>query len=398
MHPRLASLSLLLVGSTILGACERNAEGRPADDPDRVAAAAAADTAARLIAEGQRVFRHETFGNEIFWTDTLKLFEAIERNLDPTTALSVGLKVDADAVPAGFLQAANLKSVATTIQLLKQNAIVGLRAAVNTNNIITGVGITCALCHSTVDNSVGPGIGHRIDGPPNRELNVGAIIALSAALKASQQVDYESWGPGRYDPRYNFDGISDAVMIPPVYGMRNVNNATYTADGTVSYWNSYVAVTQMHGQGNFTDQALGVNVQQSPDLVTPKLVALLAYQRSLPVPTPPVGSYDGESAERGRVVFVASCGSCHTGGGGTDNNSGRLHPPEATGMDGRYAARSTTKQYRATPLRGLWQHAPYFHDGSAATLDEVVRHYDRHLKLQLTPSQRTDLVEYLKTL
>ena len=351
-----------------------------------------------LVSEGQKIFRYETFGDEKVWTDTLRLHRVVEKSVDPTTALMVGLKVDADVLPPGILEKVDLKSPATTVALLKMNAVVGLQATVDANNHITRLGVTCALCHSTVDNSVMPGIGHRKDGWPNRDLNVGAIIALSPVLSAAKKAVYKSWGPGKYDPRYNQDGKNIPVVIPPAYGLAHVTNDTYTADGSISYWNAYVAVTQMGGQGNFSDSRLGIAVTHSPDLVTPKLEALRAYQHSLPVPAPPTGSFDAAVAERGRAVFERTCAGCHIGGSGTDNNNGKLHPPSDTGVDGAYASRTANRAYRTTPLRGLWQHAPYFHDGSAATLADVVAHYNRVRTLSLTAIQQQDLVEYLKSL
>ena len=236
------------------------------------------------VAEGQRIFRFDTFGDEQLWTDKLRLHEVVEKNVDPTTALKVGLKVDADVLPAGILEKVDLKSPATTVALLKMNAVVGLQATVDANNHITRLGVTCALCHSTVDNSVMPGIGRRKDGWPNRDLNVGAIIALSPALTADKKAVYQSWGPGKYDPRYNQDGKNTPLVLPPAYGLAQVKNETYTAEGPISYWNAYVAVTQMGGQGNFSDPRLGIDVKHSPDLVTSKLPALRAYQHSLPAP------------------------------------------------------------------------------------------------------------------
>jgi hypothetical protein len=243
-----------------------------------------------------------------------------------------------------------------------------------------------------------PGIGHRQDGWPNRDLNVGAIIALSPVLAKDKKAVYESWGPGKYDPRYNQDGKNTPLVLPPAYGLADIKNETYTAEGPISYWNAYVAVTQMGGQGNFADPRLGIDVQHSPDLVTSKLPALRAYQHSLPAPPPPTGSFDPTIAARGREVFDRSCSSCHIGGGGTDNNSGKLHAAAETGIDGAYAARTTNKAYRTTPLRALWQHAPYFHDGSAGTLTDVVAHYNRVRSLGLTAEQQRDLVEFLKSL
>jgi mono/diheme cytochrome c family protein len=278
------------------------------------------------------------------------------------------------------------------------NAVVGLQAAVDADNRITQLGITCALCHSTVDNSVLPGIGKRLDGWANRDLDVGTIVALSPAVPPDKKAVYQSWGPGKYDPRYNIDGKSTPLTIPPAYGLAEVKNETYTAEGPISYWNAYVAVTQMHGRGNFSDPRLGIAVAHSPDMVTPKLAALRAYQHSLPAPPARPGSFDGAAAERGRALFGRACASCHVGGRGTDNNAGTLHPPAETGMDGAYAARTANKAYRTTPLRALWQHPPYFHDGSAATLADVVAHYNRVRTLGLTADQQRDLVEHLKSL
>jgi mono/diheme cytochrome c family protein len=318
----------------------------------------------------------------------------------------VGLKVDADAIPAAIAQAikagqVDLNSPATTVALLKLNAVVGLKGTVTTVNgkdTLTRLGITCALCHSTVDNSFAPGIGRRQDGWPNVDLNVGAIIALSPAITPAQKAVYSSWGPGKYDPRYNFDGKSTPLVLPPAYGLAQVKNETFTAEGPISHWNAYVAITQMHGQGDFSDPRLGIEIRQSPDLVAPKLAALRSYQHSIEAPRPPAGSFDVAAAERGRAVFNNNCVRCHVGGTNTDNNNGTLHAPSETGMDGAYAMRAANKMYRTTPLRGLWQHPPYFHDGSAATLADVVAHYDRVFSLRLNDQQKRDLGEYLKSL
>ena len=356
------------------------------------------DMSSQTVAAGQQIFRFDTFGDEQFWTDTLELNKAVEQNVDPTTALKVGLKVDADALPPGILKTVDLKSPATTVALLKMNAVVGVKATIDANNHITRLGVTCALCHSTVDNSVMPGIGRRKDGWPNRDLNVGAIIALSSKVPAAQSAIYKSWGPGKYDPRFNIDGKNTPLVLPPAYGLATVRNETYTAEGPISYWNAYVAVTQMHGHGNFSDPRLGITIQQSPDMVTPKLAALRSYQHSISAPPPPPGSFDMAAAPRGKQVFDENCATCHVGGNGTDNNSGVLHKPSETGMDAAYAMRTANKAYRTTPLRSLWQHAPYFHDGSAETLESVVDHYASVRKLSLTEKQRADLVQYLKSL
>ena len=346
---------------------------------------------------GKQIFRFETFRNEGFWTDTLELHTAVQTRVSPQVALAVGLKVDASDLPRRFLAKADLTDPATTVELLRRNAVVGVKAEVEDGRI-TRLGITCALCHSTVDNSVAQGIGKRLDGWANPDLDVGAIVALSPKLTAAQRTVYESWLPGRYDPRFSIDGINGPVVIPPAYGLQGVALETYTGDGPISYWNAYVAVTQMHGQGVFIDERIGVRIVQTPDLVTPKLAALRAYQHSLPVPPTPGASYDRGAANRGRRVFEANCIRCHFSGNLTDNNNGVLHAASETGMDSAYAARTIRKAYRTTPLRGLWQHPPYFHDGSAKTLKDVVEHYNRVRNLNLSGGQKRDLVEYLKSL
>ena len=366
----------------------------------------ALDASAHTLSEGKRVFRFETFGDEEYWTDKARLHEVIEKSISPAKALAAGLKVDSSAIPPDVAAAikagkVDLESPATTVTLLKLDAVVGLKGKVETVNgkdRLVRVGITCALCHSTVDDSFQKGIGQRRDGWPNRDLDVGAIIAMSPAIPAAQKAVYESWGPGKYDPRFNIDGKSTPLVLPPIYGLAAVNNETFTAEGPIGYWNAYVAVTQMHGHGAFQDSRLGIDVRNTPDMVGPLLPALRAYQHSLEAPKPPASSFDAAAAERGRAVFSSSCLQCHTDIHGTDNNKGVLHAPSDTGMDGAYALRTTAKAYRTTPLRGLWQHPPYFHDGSAATLEAVVDHYDGVRKLGLTGAQRADLVQFLKTL
>jgi mono/diheme cytochrome c family protein len=356
--------------------------------------------------DGKQTFRFDTYGDETFWTDTLRLHEVIQTAVSPVTALSVGLKVDADALPPGTLDGADLNDPATTVALLKLDAVVGLKGTVETVNgkdTLTGVGITCALCHSTVNNSVQSGIGQRLDGWPNRELDPGAIIALSPALSASQKAVYRSWGPGKYDARFNFDGENDPAVIPPAYGLAGIHSVTFTGDGDrPAYWNRYVAVTQMHGHGSFTEARLGIDVDNTAgtgDLVEAKLPSLEAYQLSLPAPDPPAGSFDAAAAARGRTVFEGQgqCAACHTGEVFTDANT-TLHQPSEVPTDPTHAQRSATKMYRTTPLQGIWQHPPYFHDGSAATLPEVVERYDSAKGLGLTDEQKADLVEYLKSL
>jgi hypothetical protein len=356
--------------------------------------------------DGQCIFRHDTFGDEQLWTDTLRLHEVVE-TLPPTMALAVGLKVDADAVPPDVLAAADLSAPATTVALIGLDAVVGVRGTV-VDGRITRLGVTCALCHSTVDDSVAPGIGARLDGYPNRTLDPGAIIALSPGLAAyteplgvdaaTARAALQSWGPGRYDARFNQDTESHPVLIPPAYGLADVALETYTGEGEVSYWNAYVAVTQMGAHGNFEDERLGISIEQSPDRVTPMLPALRDYQFSLAAPVPPADSFDPLAAERGRDVFEGAgmCAGCHSGASFTDAPA--LHAAAETGMETDEARRSATGMYRTTPLRGAWQRPPYFHDGSAVTLRDVVDHYDTTLTLGLTEAERDDLTEYLKSL
>jgi mono/diheme cytochrome c family protein len=368
-----------------------------------------------LAAMGKEIFRQDTFGDETFWTDTLHMNEVIAAAVDPMTALSVGLKVDAEALPAEVVAGVqngsiSLTSPITTIALLKLNAVVGVKGTVESvggTDMLTRVGITCALCHSTVDNSFTKGIGKRLDGWANVDLNPGAIIALSPALTAEQKAVYNSWGPGKYDPRYNLDGQNGPQVIPPAFGLLGIDRITVTGDGDeIAYWNRYVAVTQMGGHGSFTEPRTGVDVTNgSDDLVSSKLPALQEYQLSIAAPAPPAGSFDAAAAARGSKVFegAGKCATCHSGPNLTDANK-KLHAPsevvsepEPSGVPS-YALRSATKQYRTAPLHGLWQHPPYFHNGTAATLDAVVDTYDARKSLGLTAAQKSDLVQYLRSL
>jgi len=390
--------------------------GCKADDPTTAVPQRTADFAATghtpldpaTVDQGKTIFRFDTFGDETFWTDTLRMHEVIRTSVSPMTALTVGLKVDVNVLPAEVKagiqnKTIDLNSPATTVALLKLGAVLGVVGQVDGTNTLTRVGVTCALCHSTVDNSFAPGIGSRLDGWPNRDLDVGKIIALSPTPTVEQKKVYNSWGPGMYDPRFNIDGKNIPVVIPPAFGLRHVAREVYTGDGPVSYWNAYVAITQMHGHGQFTDERIGVSVSNPPDLVSAKLDPLRAYQFTLDAPEPMAG-IDKHAAQRGRAVFngVAKCSSCHLGDALTDVNAGRLHTPGEVGQDAAFALRSATKLYRTTPLRGLWHppqlKGPYFHDGNAATLEAAVAHYGQLLGLSLTPQQRSDLVAYLKTL
>ncbi|MGK6306113.1 c-type cytochrome [Variovorax sp. DT-64] len=369
-----------------------------------------ADPAA-LAAQGKQIFRFDTFGDEAHWTDTLRMHKVISTAVAPATALAVGLKVDAEALPAAVAKgiqdgSVDLASPDTTVALLKLDAVVGLKGTVQTVNgkdALTRVGVTCALCHSTVDNSFAPGIGKRLDGWANRDLNVGAIIALSPAVDASRKAAYLSWGRGKYDPRFNIDGLSKPVVIPPAYGLEGIHSVTFTGDGSdVAYWNRYVAVTQMGGRGSFSEPRLNLNVTNgTEDLVTSKLPALQAYQLSLKAPAAPAGSFDAAAASRGKVIFegAGKCATCHSGALFTDANT-TLHPPGDSMVEPEtpsYASRSATKMYRTSPLKGAWQHPPYFHDGSVATLEEVAATYNIRRSLGLTPQEIADLAQYLKS-
>jgi hypothetical protein len=364
---------------------------------------AAANVDPKPVREGRAIFRYDDVGDWRFWTDTLRLHELVQQ-VSPRTALSLGLKVDADAISADVLAAVLrdselLDDPAITRALLSLNAVVGVTSRIDGDRIVR-MGITCALCHSTVDDAVAPGIGSRLDGWPNRQLAVGTIVSLTPGLPDELRPVYASWQPGFFDPRFNIDGINGPVVIPPAYGLAGVGLETYTAEGPVSYWNNYVAVVEMHGRGSFFDPRLGVRIDVPPaeDEVKSKLPALRQYQRTLLAPPPPPGSFDHAAAARGQVVFrtTARCAECHSGPHFTDG--GNLHTAAETGMDPVYARRGTTGKYRTTPLRALWQHPPYFHDGSAATLGEVVEHYDRVLNLGLGAAAKEDLLEYLKSL
>lgn len=372
--------------------------------------------------DGKEIFRFDTFGDEQLWTDVLRMHEVLP-SVTPADALGAGLKVDSDALPPPVIAALKAGTLdvtdpRVTLRLLDLNAVVGVIGKV-TGSGLKSVGITCALCHSTVDNSLGDGIGKRLDGWPNRDLNVGFIVNLSPASVIDPfRQEFAGWGPGKYDARHHiFDGTNlmlhpkaqgpetIPVVIPPAFGLQGVGFETYTGDGPISYWNSYVGVTQMGGQGIFIDPRIGVNVEQKPDRITRKLPALLAYQLSLLAPPPPAGSFIKDAATRGQAVFngVARCATCHIPPTYTDvmrpdRTAPFLHTAAEIGADPEYAARSATGLYRTTPLRGAWQHRPYFHDGRAADFLAVVNFYNTLFNLGLTDGQKADLVEFLKSL
>jgi hypothetical protein len=392
--------------------------------------------------EGKNTFRYETFGSEAFWGDALELHKAIagEKNggigpgVSPKTALSVGLKVDVDALPDPLKKQlaagkVDLDDPATTIALLKLNAVVGVTAFVNADGGVKSMGIQCAFCHSTVDNSFAPGIGKRLDGWANRDLNVGAIVSLAPNLKpftdllgvdvATVKKVLASWGPGRYDAEldkdgkaFRPDGKQAGTLIPPAFGLAGVNLSTWTGFGSVTYWNAYVAGTQMHGAATFYDARFNDkdqfpvaaksgsgNTRNTPDKATAKLAALHFYQLSIPAPKAPPGSYDKAAFERGRTVFngPGKCATCHVPPLYTEPGY-NMHAPGEIGIDAFQADRSPTHMYRTAPLAGLWTHQKggFFHDGRFATLLDVVNHYDTQFNLALNNAQKNDLVEYLK--
>lgn len=396
------------------------------------------------LREGRRIFRYDTFGDQAFWGDTLKLHQAIAGaalggvgpGISPATALAVGLKVDSDALPKSLkIQLAagqvDLNAPATTLALLKLNAVVGVTGYFDPQQRLTSLGIQCALCHSTVDNSFAPGIGRRLDGWPNRDLNVGAIINLAPSVSPfanALQVDEAtvrtvllSWGPGKFDAgllmdgkAFRPDGQSAATVLPAAFGLGGVHLHTYTGWGSVPYWNAFVANLEMQGSGRFYDPRLNdsstfpvaarlgfANVQAGRDLITAKLPALQFYQLALPVPRPPAGSFDSAAAVRGRSLFEgkANCASCHVPPLFTEPGW-NLHTPAEIGIDDFQANRSPDKGYRTTPLGGLFTRAKggFYHDGRFPDLTAVLNHYNQVFGLSLTPQEKHDLIEYLKSL
>jgi hypothetical protein len=399
--------------------------------------------ALKMIVHGRETFRFDTFGDQKFWGGSLQLHKAIEGQklggvgpgVDPATALAVGLKVDVDALPASVIQALkagklNLKDPAATLVLLKLNSVVGVTGFFNNAGTLRSLGIQCALCHSTVDNSLAPGIGHRLDGWANRDLNVGAIVNLSPDLSSVAKVlgvdqskvrtVLTSWGPGKFDAELFMDGKafngnkSAATLIPPAFGLAGFNLHTWTGWGSGTYWNAFVANLEMHGQGTFFDPRLADpvrfpvaaqngfdNVRNEVDLITPQLADLHFYQLAIDAPKPPANSFDHSAAIRGKQVFngAAQCSSCHVPPLFTEPGW-NMHTAQEIGIDDFQASRSPDDRYRTSPLRGLWTHTQggFYHDGRFATLMDVVNHYDSFKGLHLTQQQKQDLVEYLKSL
>jgi hypothetical protein len=435
----------------------------------------AADNAVQLVNQGRQVFRFDTFGDESFWGDTLQLHRAIEgaglggvgAGVSPKTALTVGLKVDVDALPQPLLQqlqrgAVNLNDPAVTVQLLKLNAVVGVTGVFDSGGGLKSMGIQCALCHSTVDNSLpascagviqpNPGtgcIGHRLDGWADRDLNVGAIIALAPdltvlanLLSTNQQTVrsvLNSWGPGKFDAALELDGkafnsrqvtggvvtgtnVPGATLIPPAFGLGGVNLHTSTGWGSVPHWNAFVAILEMHGKGRFWDPRLndagqfpiaathgfgdlrlpnGQYVSPDDDQVTSKLQALQFYQLSIPSPKPPAGSFDPAAAARGDELFSgkAKCNNCHVEPLWTDAGW-NLHTPNEVCVDSFQADRAPDHRYRTSPIGDIFTHTKggFYHDGRFPTLGSVVDHYDSCMKLGLTAAEKSDVTQYVMSL
>jgi hypothetical protein len=398
------------------------------------------------VRRGRQIFRSDTFGNQAFWGDVLRLHDAIKGEdlggvgpgVSPQTALAVGLKVDLDSLPPQLVRQiqagqVDLNDPATTIALLQLDAVVGVKGFFDENGDLVSLGITCAICHSTVDDSLTAGIGHRLDGWANRDLNIGVVISLAPNLEpvsSRLHVDVDtlkavlnSWGPGKFDAVVLHDGkafnpetgLSGATLIPPAFGLAGVNLHTWNGWGSVPYWNAYVANTQMRGQGTFYDPRLNDpqkyplavetgdwNKRSDPDLVTAKLPALHIYQLSIPAPKPPQGFFDPQAAARGETIFngKANCDSCHVPPLYTEPGW-NMHSAEELGIDDFQASRSPDDNfYRTAPLKGLWTHMKggFYHDGRFGTLLDVVNHYDVTFGLNLTAAEKADLVEFLKSL
>jgi cytochrome c peroxidase len=450
-NPRIRSAVVAVTAAAAVCAAIRFApRARGADIREHEAARqpnvdrAVSTAAATALEDGRFAFRYDTFGDEDFWGGTLGLHRAIEGaalggvgpGVSPKTALGVGLKIDVDALPRDVQNAVahgrvNLDDPATTLALLRLNAVVGVTGFFDSPTSLSAVGIQCALCHSTVDDSFAPGIGRRLDGWPNRDLNVGAIISLAPNLQpiadllgtdvATVKTVLAGWGPGKFDAQllldgkgFRPDGKTAATLLPAAYGLAGVNLHTYTGWGSIPQWNAFVAVLEMHGKGTYHDVRLDDaakfpvaashgfgHVDASPDRVTPKLASLQAYQLSLVAPTPPDGSFDAVAAERGAALFAgtAKCATCHVPPLFTEPGW-NMHTAAEIGIDDFQASRSPDGRYRTTPLKGLFARAKggFYHDGRFATLRDVVDHYDATFSLGLSAAQKEDLVAYLKSL
>lgn len=424
----------------------------------------------QLVAQGRQTFRFDTFGDEAFWGGQLHLHQTVN-NLPPSKALELGLKVDSDALPSAVLEAikhgkVNLNDPAVTRLLIQHNAVVGIVGFFDktgdNKGMLNSIGITCALCHSTVDNSVAPGIGRRIDGLANRDLNVGAISAsapnldpvedfLNKGLPSDKQVSQaivrkvlNSWGPGKFDAELFLDGkafnpqqttngvitgtnVPGAVLIPNARGLAGHNLHTWTGGwGTVTYWNALVANLEMHGVGTFFDERLDdanqfpiaaanklghISTDPDHDLITGKLAALHFYQLALPSVQPRPGTdFDPAAAKRGDELFSgkANCNSCHREPLWTEPGWNQ-HTAEEMKIDSFEADRAPGHAYRTMNLAGIFvrerglfmfpqDKGEFYHDGRFKTLLDVVNSYDQRFNLGLTDQEKHDLVEYLKSL
>ncbi len=438
----------LAIGALSIAACDRDrddgsppgpgAPGEPRDWDDEID-----DHVSSLMERGREAFRHDTFGSEQFWGGELRLHDAIKGaphggvgpGLTARQALQLGLRVDVgrlggeliDAIQGG---AVDLDSVDTTLALLRAGAVIGIKGVFDGEDL-AGVGITCALCHATVDDSLTAGIGRPRDGWPNRDLDIGRIVSLAPDLSWFQEVlgvpretvvtVLQSWGPGKYDAQlildgkaFRPDGRSAAVVLPAAFGLAGQSLHTYTGFGSVPYWNAYVANTQMHGLGTFVDRRLedrnkfplvartGFSNKRDPiDLITAKLEALHLYQIAIPPPRPAPGSFDPVAARAGEAIFLgkARCGTCHVPPLFSEPGW-PMHTAAEIGIDDFQARRSPAGMYRTTPLRGLFVRAKpgFYHDGRFPDLDAVVDHYERVLGFTLNGEEQRNLIEYLRSL
>ena len=434
----IATMTLLQCADSTNSQTPTSKNNKESDDP-------IATNAKQMLEEGKHTFRFETFGDESYWTDALQLNKAIlgEKNggvgagLSPKAALAAGLKVDMDVIPADVAAAikagkVNLDDPSVTLTLLQLNAVVGVKGSFDNNKKLISIGLTCASCHSTVDNAFAPGIGHRLDGWANRDLNVGAIVSMAPNLKPLTDalgVDettvkkvLASWGPGKFDALLNLDGKafrpdgkSAATLIPEAFGHAGHTLHTWTGGwGDVTYWNAYVANLELAGNGTFWDERLNDakkypvaaktgagNKRNNPDKITDKLAALQFYQLAIPAPKAPDSIYNKEAAQRGMSVFngKAKCATCHVPPLFTEPGW-NTHKASDIGIDDFQSNRSPDKTYVTQGLKGLWTHMKggFYHDGRFATLMDVVNHYNDFKKLALIESEKNDLVEYLKSL
>ncbi len=439
---------LTLAGVVLLGGL-LSAHRDDRDAPRKGSDAEVREHGAALVREGRGIFRYDTFGSEAFWGGALRLHETIAGaanggigpGLSPRAALSLGLKVDADALPRDVVHAVlrgavNLDDPATTLALLKLDAVVGVKGVFGENGKLASVGIRCALCHSTVDQSfstdlIPPGnIGHRLDGWPNRDLNVGAVIAFAPTAKpfadlletdeAAVRRVFMSWGPGKFDAElildgkaFRPDGKSAATLLPAAFGLAGISQHTYTGWGGVSHWNALVANLEMQGSGTFWDPRLNDatkfpiaakagfgNRRPAKDLITPKLAALQAYQLAIPAPRAERNLLD-DRARNGEELFngKAQCAVCHVPPLYTEPGW-NMHTPEEIGIDSFQAERSPDGRYRTTPLAGMIarQKGGFYHDGRFATLLDVVNHYDRHFNLGMSDDEKRDLAAFVGSL